>query len=768
MFNQALFRFRYAAVLGTTLFVLWMIALMWFYIPFADFNHNWRPDDQMMISEITADSIAYPLLQNGDAVVAIDGQQVFRRANFFTTPRKDHYTYTILRHGQELTVNVPMQRSLTAQGFAYRIPSIALSLTFWVTGIVILHFATRENLTALHVGYIFLVSGLAIIGLQGELLGATGAWLSRLFWMFAHVGTLYLGFIPIAQKPTKVSNRGFTSLLIFALFSGFGALLEAAVLFPQHNSLDRLIGMGFYELSLLLSALSWLIVLAALIYRAFRLGNHYERQQVRILLYFIALGTLPVTLLTLIPRALFDVVFLPFPVAISLFVLVPIGFFFVVYRRGYLNLDIVFSRITIFITHTAGMIIIYGTGLYGLYRVFDFGTDTVLPAVLTLIPVLIVIQLTNQTVEDWISVLFFGKIPTNRTLPQFASALSSKPEIKTLQLIVSSVTSDLNILQAALVLKTENNLLTPLAMIRVDDWPPYAQIETFHKPLLRSADGRHLLFAEYPWLELLIPIIVRHEQIGFLALSRPRDSYFNAPQITFLSRVADMIAVGSEAISLFEASRTLSLQLLSAQEMERKNLATQIHDRPLQMLSFVHHGLRDFAHTGDLEEATHELSRHGDLLQTAIAELRQICAGLYPPVIEQGLELVVLDVTDHFENAFGLEIINDIQLPNQFDTSTEIATAAYRILTESLNNVVKHAQTDQVMVQLYIQDCYLILAIIDDGIGSGMNDLSLTELTRLQHLGVRGMHEWGKLVQGNLVIEANQPTGTKVRLEIPL
>src|SRR5690606_34694496 len=94
------------------------------------------------------------------------------------------------------------------------------------------------------------------------------------------------------------------------------------------------------------------------------------------------------------------------------------------------------------------------------------------------------------------------------------------------------------------------------------------------------------------WLELLIPVIVRHEQIGFMGLSRPADGYFNAEQIQYLAQVADLVAVGSEAIMLFEVSRKISLQLLYAQESERKNLAAQIHDRPLQAITYVYHNLR--------------------------------------------------------------------------------------------------------------------------------------------------------------------------------
>lgn len=775
MWDSVLYKNRKLAVAITFLFTAYIIISLWLFTPQPDFEFYWRPDDQFVIQEVPPESLAFPYLEAGDIVLAIDGKIVHRSATIYTTPgAKTSYEYTIQRGNETLVVGVPFTGAHTSIGLSHRIPVIALTTVFWLIGAVIAHFTLKDNGVAVRVAYIFLVSAVAVIGLLGELVSVSGAWVSRLLWYFAHVGTLYLGFVPHLKPLSPRLNRTFRWLLVVAGVLGVGAFLEAAVLFPQHLSLNRSMGIGFYELALLVSSVTWLVVLATLVIRAYRISSAYEKQQIAILLFLIALAVLPVTTLTLIPRALLDVVFIPFPVAISLFVLVPAGFFFVIYRRGYLGLDIVFSKTTIFLTTALILLTIYSTGLYFLNDQFDFGSNIVLPAALMLLPILLLTRHVNQPIDSWISTLFYGPVTMNRSLPEFATALRTRPELTTVEAIVKSVANDFQVPHTLLVLSNEDGVLMPVAQVNIDRWQPKptAKSETFHRPLLRSnmrSKSDHALFREYEWLELLIPVIVRNEQIGFLAMSRPKDGYFNAEQILFLSRVADMIAVGSEAIMLFEASRKLSLQLLSAQEVERKNLATQIHDRPLQTITFVHHNLRRVLAdaTNCKPEAAEILVTQSESLQGAMTELRDICAGLYPPVIEQGLDLVIEEVTSHFEDKFGLEIVEEIDLPVDALSPPEIATAVYRILTESLNNVVKHSCTHRADVGLFCCNSHLTLTVVDQGVGSSIPSLSIAELTRQRHMGIRGMFEWARLVNGTLSIENNQPQGTKVVLEIP-
>jgi signal transduction histidine kinase len=131
------------------------------------------------------------------------------------------------------------------------------------------------------------------------------------------------------------------------------------------------------------------------------------------------------------------------------------------------------------------------------------------------------------------------------------------------------------------------------------------------------------------------------------------------------------------------------------------------------------------------------------------------------------LDLVILEVASHFEQLFGLQIDRAIALAPDTPSSPEIATVVYRVLTEALNNIVKHSQTCQASIRLRCLNDRLLLVVADQGVGSSMPLLSIAELTRRQHMGIRGMQEWARLVKGKLSFEPNRPQGTKVILEIP-
>jgi signal transduction histidine kinase len=148
-------------------------------------------------------------------------------------------------------------------------------------------------------------------------------------------------------------------------------------------------------------------------------------------------------------------------------------------------------------------------------------------------------------------------------------------------------------------------------------------------------------------------------------------------------------------------------------------------------------------------------------------ELREVCAGLYPPVVEHGLELVVKEVAGRFKEAFGLQVVLTTRLPEEDRTGPEIAAVVYQVLSEALNNIIKHAGTREARVELYTRNGTLVLEVADEGVGSALPALAAGDLFRRQHLGVVGMLDRARSVGGNLTIAHNEPSGTKVVLEIP-
>lgn len=770
-----LYQFKLPIILCTLIFFLYINIFMWFFTPFTYHEYVWRPDSRAIISQVMDNSPVAQLLLPGDQLVAVDNRPVRRMQLMYPLPLKTEYQFTIMREGELNEVIVPVAAQPNALGVGHRLPAGILAFAGWLMGSVILWFAQRDNRQALYVGSVFLLAATTLIGIQGSLFGIPGAWVGGHLLIFPlAVGWVYLGLVPYQEPLSGSLARFLQQLFVVALGLSIMALVEGLVLFPNATSVQELTGISLYSLGFLLSASALLIAVVILVARTIRLPkDSYQRQQLYILAIFMSIGVLPTVLLTIIPRAIFDVVFIPFPLAISLLIFIPIGYFYIIYRRGMLALDIIFSQTAVFMLLALGLLFVYGIGLYLLQSQFAINPTAILPASLWFLPVMFVAIYSRDRVQSVVQGLFFGGVTQNQSIPLFASALSSNPEITTLRQMVERLATDFRVHQALLVLQNHQGLFLPAAQVNVSNAFAQYQLAPFTQPLLRSErkqSPEHALLQTYEWAEIILPVIVREQQVGFLAMSRPLpDGYYNAEQVTFLSRITDMIAVGSEAITLFEASRKLSLELLNSKEEERRQLAGNIHDGPLQNLVFVTQSLRDMVRDYDCPQMlTAQLTEKTTHLQNIIVELREVCVGLYPPFIEQGLKFITQTLTQKFEDEHGLQI--ELCTPPFDDAllSPKVARTVYHVLLESLTNVTKHAQTKEVMITLDYTEELVSLSIVDRGVGFNASAHSLSELMRHLHTGVIGMFEWAEMVNGTLSIEQNKLQGTSVILQIPL
>jgi signal transduction histidine kinase len=96
-------------------------------------------------------------------------------------------------------------------------------------------------------------------------------------------------------------------------------------------------------------------------------------------------------------------------------------------------------------------------------------------------------------------------------------------------------------------------------------------------------------------------------------------------------------------------------------------------------------------------------------------------------------------------------------------TSETVSTAAYRIAQEALTNVARHATAGHVEVRLGLNNGFLTLAVMDDGLGFDKASLEENE-----GLGMAGMHERAKLAGGDLEIVSAPGRGTRVSFKVPL
>jgi signal transduction histidine kinase len=92
----------------------------------------------------------------------------------------------------------------------------------------------------------------------------------------------------------------------------------------------------------------------------------------------------------------------------------------------------------------------------------------------------------------------------------------------------------------------------------------------------------------------------------------------------------------------------------------------------------------------------------------------------------------------------------------------EMETSIYRIVQESITNVIRHAQASYVDVILEWQDEKILIVIEDDGVGIDMQKARETG-----HLGLIGMQERAEMLGGKMLMDSTPQVGTTLVVEIP-
>jgi signal transduction histidine kinase len=237
----------------------------------------------------------------------------------------------------------------------------------------------------------------------------------------------------------------------------------------------------------------------------------------------------------------------------------------------------------------------------------------------------------------------------------------------------------------------------------------------------------------------------------------------NGHRQAVLEMVEDITEKQQMEADLLEVHR----QLMQSREMERLQLAQDLHDGPLQELYGISYQLRSLYGAGSEEEIHRGLINAEVMLQKQIQTLRTICGELRPPTLAPfGLEKAIRSHSDTFGKTYPnlnvrLELMHDGQ-----SISEKIRLALFRIYQELLNNVARHANANQVIVRLQLSDEEIFLEVDDNGNGFDV-PTRWVQMARQGHLGLIGVSERAELVGGKMRIFSSSGKGTRVQVTVP-
>jgi signal transduction histidine kinase len=267
------------------------------------------------------------------------------------------------------------------------------------------------------------------------------------------------------------------------------------------------------------------------------------------------------------------------------------------------------------------------------------------------------------------------------------------------------------------------------------------------------------------------PLVFSGRSIGTLKMLSKSRGFFSEDKKILIQSYANLAAVAIQNAWLFEEVRmtnrqlhALSQRLMKAQEDERLHLSRELHDESGQLLAAltVQLGLLE-RDTGD--PATIH-TRVAELKQTASAiqkNLHRLAVNLRPASLDHlGLVTTLQQFIHEFNRQYNILVefetvgIQDKRLP------IEIETALFRIIQESLTNVVLHAQATQVDVLLSLTEKHISVIVEDNGVGF-THASTMTE----EQLGLFGMRERVEMLGGRFTIESSPGKGTTIKAEVP-
>jgi signal transduction histidine kinase len=217
--------------------------------------------------------------------------------------------------------------------------------------------------------------------------------------------------------------------------------------------------------------------------------------------------------------------------------------------------------------------------------------------------------------------------------------------------------------------------------------------------------------------------------------------------------------------------RLMSEQILTAQEIERKRIAADLHDGIGQSLSAIKFSLESALGVCAAKYGSDEIRRFDDIIvmmQTAVEEVRRISMDLHPSTLS---DLGILPTVAWFCREFR-GIYNSIRLETKIDlveqqVPTPLKTVIFRILQESLNNIVKHSRAREVHLRLGIVADSIELEVRDNGIGFDHRTQAACEGPKAG-FGFTGMRERAEFSGGRLLICSAPGEGTVVLASWPL
>lgn len=230
-------------------------------------------------------------------------------------------------------------------------------------------------------------------------------------------------------------------------------------------------------------------------------------------------------------------------------------------------------------------------------------------------------------------------------------------------------------------------------------------------------------------------------------------------RVTQLEKRADQHRRTAEEAE--HAMRELSHKVVHAQEEERKAISRELHDEVGQLLTALRIELGNLQQTTPKGALSVPLADTKSLAERSLRAVRDIAMGLRPSMLDDlGLGPAIEWQGREFSRRLGIPV--EVTCTGELNPLSDAhRTCIYRVVQEALTNCARHAKAGRIQVRIRNQNGRLRVQVSDDGRGMDPGQVG-------SGLGLLGMKERARELNGRLDIESSLGRGTTITVEVPV
>jgi two-component system, NarL family, sensor kinase len=253
-----------------------------------------------------------------------------------------------------------------------------------------------------------------------------------------------------------------------------------------------------------------------------------------------------------------------------------------------------------------------------------------------------------------------------------------------------------------------------------------------------------------------IPLYAGDRPIGVINLATRGWRRLTKPELDLLTTIADQVGVAIERARFSEQSVEV------ARADERSRMAREIHDTLAQGLTAVALQIEaGLSHISGTHEARRPLNRALDVARSSLDEARRSLRALSPSSLENGsLAEALAALSRGFTSDSGVRVRADIADVGALPADVE--TELFRIASEALTNIRKHAKAREASLELNVVKRRLQLKVSDSGAGFR------PRTARRLGFGLVGIEERARRIGGRAAIRSTPGRGTTILVTVPL